>query len=90
MENKYNSIIVRALKHILHDLNHRKKTRHDNNKIFRVDQIISVNTRNCKYVGGKNEKETKTHLNIKFTSPDEKGTICISILLEKCNDLVNI
>jgi hypothetical protein len=81
MENKYNSILSTALKSILQDLNHRKKTRHDHNKIFRVDKIISVNTRHCKYVGGKNEKETKTHLNIKFTSLDEKGTICISILL---------
>lgn len=73
---------------ILQKLNHKKITRHKNKKIFRIDKILSVTTKQCKYIGDKNNTNNKTHLEIKFTSPDEKGKICLSILLEQYHDLI--
>ena len=63
-----------------------------NKKIFRVDKIVGATTRNCVYAGGKdnNESEIKTHLQVKFTSPDENGIICVSVLLDKYRDLFQL
>jgi len=85
-----NNIIfnIGMLNIILKKLNDRKKCRNINKKLFNVDKILSINTKQCKYVGGTNNMETKIHLEIKFTSPDENGIICISILLDQYNDLV--
>ena len=86
--SKYNNINVSMLNLILKKINDRKITRHISKKLFRVDEILTINTKQCKYVGGTNNIEIKTHLEIKFTSPDENGMICMSILLDKYNDLV--
>lgn len=90
MNPKYMNLSVSTLNLILEKLNNIKVKviRNKNKKIFRIDKILSVNTRNCKYVGGKNNIENKIHLQIKFTSPDENGIICISILLENYDDLI--
>ena len=85
METKYDVLSVQNLKLILMRLND-KKTPSSNKKIFNVDKIVSVNTRNCVYVGCK-IPQSKTHLHVKFTSPDEHGIICLSVLLEKYRDL---
>jgi len=90
MENRYNHLNVNILNLILKKLNNNKIIRNQNKKIFRVDTILNVNTRDCIYVGGKNNIEIKKHLQIKFTSLDENGIICISILLDKYNDLIKI
>lgn len=90
MENRYNHLNVNILNLILKKLNNNKIIRNQNKKIFRVDTILNVNTRDCIYVGGKNNIEIKKHLQIKFTSFDENGIICISILLDKYNDLIKI
>ena len=79
---------IQMLNIILKKLNDRKKCRHINKKLFNVDKILTINTKQCKYVGGTNNIEIKTHLEIKFTSIDENGIICISVLLDKYNDLV--
>jgi hypothetical protein len=84
--NNYLNITI--LKFILKTLNDRKVGGKVNKRIFRVDKILTMNKKNCKYVGGINNIEIKTHLEIKFTSPDENGTICISILLDKYQDLI--
>ena len=81
------TISVETLNFILEKLNDKKITRHEDKKIFRVDQILSVNTRNCRYVGKKTE--LKTHLQVRFTSHDEIGPICISILLDKYRDIIH-
>ena len=82
------NINIQMLNIILKKLNDRKKCRNINKKLFNVDKILNINTKQCKYVGGENNIEIKTHLEIKFTSPDENGIICISILLDQYNDLV--
>lgn len=89
MNNNNNiNINIPLLNIILKKLNDRKKCRHINKKLFNVDKILTINTKQCKYVGGINNIEIKTHLEIKFTSFDEDGIICVSILLDKYNDLV--
>lgn len=82
------SVSVETLNFILEKLNDKKITRHEDKKIFRVDQILSVNTRNCRYVG--NKTELKPHLQVKFTSYDENGPICISILLDNYRDIIQL
>ena len=85
METKYDVLSVQNLKLILMRLND-KKTPSSNKKIFNVDKIVSVNTSNCVYVGCETP-EPKPHLHVKFTSPDEHGIICLSVLLENYCDL---
>ena len=85
MENNYN-ISVKTLNLILQKLNDNKNTRHKEKKLFRVERILSVKTRNCIYVG--TITEVKTHMQVKFISPDEKGIICVSILTDKYCDLI--
>ena len=85
MENKYDVLSVQNLRLILMRLND-KKPPSSNKKIFNVDKIVSVNTRNCVYVGCETP-EPKQHLHVKFTSPDEHGIICLSVLLENYCDL---
>ena len=83
MENKYINLSSENLKSILIKLNKQKITRHHKNKIFNVDKILSINTKKCLYTGNKNEY--KTHLQVKYTSTDENGIICLSVLLDKYN-----
>ena len=85
METKYDVLSVQNLRLILMRLND-KKPPSSNKKIFNVDKIVSVNTRNCVYVGCETP-EPKPHLHVKFTSPDEHGIICLSVLLENYCDL---
>ena len=85
METKYDVLSVQNLKLILMRLND-KKPPSCKKKIFNVDNIVSVNTRNCVYVGCETP-EPKPHLHVKFTSPDEHGIICLSVLLENYCDL---
>ena len=85
MESKCYDLSVQNLKLILIRLNN-KKAPSCGAKLFNIDKIISVNTRNCVYVGCK-IPQSKTHLHVKFTSPDEHGIICLSVLLEKYRDL---
>ena len=85
METKYDVLSVQNLKLILIRLND-EKAPSCNKKIFNVDKIVSVNTRNCVYVGCETP-EPKPHLHVKFTSPDEHGIICLSVLLENYCDL---
>ena len=87
MEKSYSNLNVRQLNIILEKLSEKKSERRLRNIIFRVDKILCVNTRQCKYVGGKNT-EIKTHLCVKFTSPDEEGVICMSVLLDKYINLI--
>jgi hypothetical protein len=87
MENKYD-ISVKTLDLLLQMLNENKNTRHREKKVFRVERILSVKTRNCRYVGS--NTELKTHLQVNFISPDEKGIICVSILTDKYRDLLQI
>ena len=89
MEINSLDLSVEKLKSILSRLNKEKKTRNDRKKIFIVDQILSVNTKNCLYVGNGDKKTNKTFLHVKFTSLDENGTICLSVSLYKYNDLFN-
>jgi len=81
METHYRSVDKLTL--LLKKLNNNKKTRNPYKKMFRVDTILDANTRCCRYAGGQKNGELKRHLQIKFTSPDEKGVICISVLLDK-------
>ena len=85
METKYDALSVQNLKLILIRLNDKKSPDREK-KIFNVDKIVSINTRNCVYVGCETP-EPKPHLHVKFTSPDENGIICLSVLLEKYCDL---
>jgi len=85
MENKYD-ITVKTLDMILKKLNDNKNTRHREKKLFRVEIILSVKTRNCRYVG--TNTQVKSHLQVNFISPDEKGIICVSILTDKYRDLL--
>ena len=97
MENKYDGLSVQKLKLILIRLNNKKvpsrgtrlfnvdKTSRER-KLFNVDKIVSVNTRNCVYVGCETPG-SKPHLHVKFTSPDEHGINCLSVLLENYCDL---
>lgn len=88
MENRYD-ISVKTLDMILKKLNENKITRHYDKKLFRVGEIISVKTRTCKYVGtSTSSSQAKTHLQVKFISPDEKGIICVSVLTDKYRDLI--
>jgi thymidylate synthase len=87
MENKYD-ISVKTLDMILKKLNENKNTRHYEKKLFRISEIISVKTRTCKYVGSSNISQDKKHLQVKFTSPDESGVICVSVLTDKYYDLI--
>lgn len=83
-----NLISIEILNFILKKLNDKKITRHKDKKIFRVDKILSVNIRNCKYVGKKTEH--KKHLQVKFTSHDEYGPIYISISVDKYRDIIHV
>ena len=69
METKYDALSVQNLKLILIRLNDKKSPDREK-KIFNVDKIVSINTRNCVYVGCETP-EPKPHLHVKFTSPDE-------------------
>ena len=89
MNNNNNiNINIKMLNIILKKLNDRKKCRHTSKKLFNVDKILNINTKQCNYVGGTINIEIKTHLQIKFTSPDQNGIILISVLFDKYNDLV--
>jgi hypothetical protein len=56
------------------------------NKMYDIDKIEDVYTKVCKYTQDKiNEK---THLVIRFTTKNEEGIICLSILLDNYNDLI--
>jgi|LauGreSuBDMM15SN_2_FD.fasta_scaffold152208_2 hypothetical protein len=56
------------------------------NKMYDIDKIEDVYTKVCKYTQDKiNEK---THLVIRFTIKNEEGIICLSILLDNYNDLI--
>jgi len=85
-------IDVNTLNLLLKKLTFNKVLRNTNKKIFRVDKIVGATTRSCVYAGGKdnNESEIKTHLQVKFTSPDENGIICVSVLFDKYRDLFQI
>jgi len=75
---------VQMLNLLLDKLNRQKVTRHKYKKTYRVNQIVSVNKTECKYAGSKGNKlEIKEHLQVKFTSPDENGIICMSLPLDK-------
>jgi len=74
---------VETLNRILEKHSKSKNTRHTNQKIYRVTDIKSVYLKQCNYVGKTSNPEPKTHLQIKFTSPDELGLICMSILIDK-------
>ena len=87
MDIKYNNISIPTLNLILKKLNDKKVIRNPNKQILTVDKIISANTRICRYVGDVNNAELKTHLHIKFTSFDESGTICLSVLLNSYIEL---
>jgi hypothetical protein len=88
MENKYD-ISVKTLDMILKKLNENKNTRHYEKKLFRISEIISVKTKTCKYVGTTtSSSQDKKHLQVKFTSPDESGVICVSVLTDKYYDLI--
>ena len=78
---------VRQLNKILEKLSEKKSTRHIRKRIFSVDKILSVNIRQCKYVGGENT-EIKQHLYVKFTSHEEEGNICMSVLLDNYSNLL--
>jgi hypothetical protein len=84
MDYKYNNISVKLLNLILKKLNDKKIIRNPKVNVYNVDKIISVNTRMCRYVGDINNTKLKKHLHVKFTSPDENGTICLSILRIIC------
>ena len=88
MDNNFNQLTSKILYLILKTLNDNKNIRSKNKKIFTVDKILSVNTKNCKYVGGERGIEIKPHLYIKFTSIDETCPIYMSILLEKYSHLI--
>lgn len=87
-------IDVHTLNLLLKKLTYNKvfKNKARNKKTFRVDKIVGATTRSCVYAGGKdnNESEIKTHLQVKFTSPDENGIICVSVLLDKYRDLFQV
>ena len=87
MDKTYSNLNVSQLNIILEKLSEKKTTRNLRKRIFRVDKILNVNTTQCKYVGCENT-ETKTHLYVKFTSPDENGPICMSVLLDKYVNLL--
>ena len=82
-------INVETLNRILEKHSKYKTTRHSIQKIYRVTDIKSVSLKQCKYVGNPSKTEPKTHLQIKFTSPDESGLICMSILLDKYREFVH-
>jgi hypothetical protein len=82
-------INTETLNLILKKLNENKSTRHHEKKLFRIGEILSTKIRRCKYVGTTtSSSQDKTHLQVKFTSPDEKGFICVSILLDKYCDII--
>jgi hypothetical protein len=85
MENNYNDLNIKMLNLILEKLNNKTITKSNNKKKFRIDKILSVNIKNCKYVGGENP-QLKKHLKIKFTSPDENGPIYLSVLFDNYSD----
>ncbi len=85
METKYNEKDIQMVQQLLQKLNEKKVTRHTP-KSYRIGEILSINTRRCTYVG--NHHETKTHIQVKFTSPDEHGMICVSVLLNKYQELM--
>jgi hypothetical protein len=100
MENRYDQqdiydiydiskINTETLNLILKKLNENKITRHHEKKIFRIGEILSTKIRTCKYVGtSTSSSQAKSHLQVKFISPDEKGIICVSILTDKYCDLI--
>jgi len=82
-------INVETLNLILKKLNENKSTRHHEKKLFRIGKILSTKIRTCKYVGtSTSSSQAKTHLQVKFISPDEKGIICVSVLTDKYRDLI--
>ena len=83
----YKPLSVQMLNLLLDQLNLRKVTRHKYKKTYRVNQIVSVNKTKCKYAGSKNgnKLEIKQHLEVKFTSPDENGIICMSLPPQEIN-----
>jgi len=65
-----------------------KQTRHYIQKIYHVSQILNIHLKSCIYTGKSPQPQSKTHLQIQFTSPDERGTICMSIPLEKYQEVI--
>jgi hypothetical protein len=88
METNSFDVSLENLKSILIRLNKQKNTRNERKKLFNVDKILSVNTSNCVYVGNGDKKINKQFLHVKFTSLDEIGTICLSVSLDKYEDLL--
>ena len=56
------------------------------NKMYDIDKIEDVYTKVCKY--SQDKINEKTHLVIRFTAKNEEGIICLSILLDNYNDLI--
>ena len=69
--------------------NEKKQIRAKLKKVHQVDKIISIKKRNCKYVGGEREG-IHQHLEVKFTSQNETGIICMSVLFEKYEDIIQM
>ena len=78
---KMQNLNIKHINLILQSLHEKKSLRYRNRAIFNIDKILSINIQKCKYVGGINT-EIKKHLNIKFTLLGEKGTVCLSVLLD--------
>jgi len=82
LDIKMLDLVLKKLNEKLND----KKKRNKNMSALKIDKILSINKKNCIYTGNKNDKEYKSHLEIKFTSPDENGIICLSVLLDQYSD----
>ena len=82
-------INVETLNQILEQHSKYKKTRHSIQKKYRVTKIINVSLKPCYYVGKTVKTKQKTHLQIKFTSPDESGLICMSIPIDKYLEIIH-
>ena len=88
LKNHHQEMNHQQLLGLINRHNSKKQIRSKYKKIYNIDKILSVNTRNCRYVGGDREG-IQTHLEIKFTSFNEPGTICLSLLLKNYNDIIH-
>ena len=87
--NSSPKITNEILDKILQQHSQYKRTRHRTQKIYNINQILNIHLKHCLYTGkSPNKSQYKTHLQIKFTSPDECGTICMSIPLEKYQEVI--
>lgn len=81
-----NKHLIKILMRFNDKFRYKDNEKRPTNKMYDVDTIKDVYTKICKYT--QDEINEKTHLVIRFTAKNQDGIICLNVLLDNYNDLI--